>query len=233
MELMSADNSLTRISPRQRQRYKARANYKPNERLSIAANVNFLEQRNNVDQIFHTQHNRTYAFNVTMSKENWGVDFGYDYNDINSKTNICFTLVFTPLPPGSGPCPNAGGSQTTSAISSYINKLHFGYVNFMARPVKRLTTNFGYTLSSTSGNTLILAPINAPRGTLAYNWHKPYANVQIELHKSVFLKSSWSYYGYNEKDAADVYTSPLDSLGRLVGRDFHGNLFTTSVRFVF
>ncbi len=235
MELLYADKSFTRISPRQRQRYKVRASYKPAEWLNISAHANFLEQRNNVDQIFHTQHNRTAALAVTMMKERWSLDFGYDYNDVSSKTNICFTLNSTPLPAGSGPCPVPPpvGTQVTSAVSSYDNRLDFAYFNFMWKPIKRLTTKLGYNISSTSGDTLILGPINAPRGTLAYNWHRPYAGVDIALEKHVTLKSAWNYYGYNEKQTADVFTSPVDSLGRLVGRDFRGNLFTTSVRFAF
>jgi hypothetical protein len=233
MELFYADNTFTRISPRQRQRYKIRATYKPREWLSFGGHVNLLEQRNNVDQIFHRDHNRTYAFMVTAMKERWGFDLGYDYNDIDSKTNICFTQTSVPLPPGSGPCPVSSPAGTTFAISTYDNRLHFAYANVMWQPVKRLTTNFGYTVSSTTGNTLVLGPLNPPLGTLSYNWHKPYANVAIELEKHVVLKSGWNFYGYNEKQPADVYTSPVDSLGRLVGRDFHGNLFTTSVRFMF
>jgi hypothetical protein len=233
MELLYADKSFTRISPRHRQRYKVRVSYKPMDWVNISGHVNFLEQRNNVDQIFHTQHNRTFAFAVAMMKQSWSFDFGYDFNDVDSKTNICFTLTSVPLPSGSGPCPISTSAATTFAISTYQNKLHFAYFNFMWKPVKRLTTKFGYNISSTSGDTLILGPINAPRGPLAYNYHKPYAGVEIELEKHISWNTNWNYYGYNEKQAADVFTSPVDSIGRLVGRDFRGNLFTTSVRFVF
>jgi hypothetical protein len=234
MELMYADHAFTRISPRHRQRYKLRASYSPTSWASIVANFNILNQRNNVDEIFHRQSNDTFAFAVSLMPDSWwGVDFGYDFNDVESRTNICFTLTTTPLPPGSGPCPIVLPAQTTSAISEYDNTLHFGFFNIFFKPVKRLKTYFGYTVSSTTGNTLILGPINAPRGTLAFNWHKPNAGVEIQLNKNVMLKSSWSYYGYNEKDAPDVFTSPLDSFGNLIGRDFRGNLFTTSVRFIF
>jgi len=232
LEVLYADHSFTRISPRQRQRFKFRASYKPAEWLNIAVHANILEQRNNVDQILHTQHNHTAAFAVAMMKEKWSLDFGYDFNDISSKTNICFTLTTVPLPPGSGPCPGASAS-VTSAVSNYDNRLDFLYFNFMWQPLKRLTTKFGYNVNRTSGSTLILGPINAPQGTLAHDWHRPYAGVDIELEKHITLKSGWNYYGYHEKQAADIYTSPVDSLGRLVGRDFRGNNFTTSVRFVF
>jgi hypothetical protein len=232
-EIMYADLAFTRISPRQRQRYKVRGSYQPTQWLNIAGNANFWQQRNNVAEILHRQHNRTYAFVVSAMKERWGFDFGYDYNDIESRTNICFTLNGAPLPPGSTPCPNAGGTQTTSVVSLYDNKLHYAYFSFMVKPVRRLTTNFGYNVSSTTGETTALGPLNYPRGPLSFNYHKPFADVQIELSKYLFLKSSWGYYGYNEKEAADLFTSPTDSLGRLVGRDFRGNLFTASARFVF
>jgi hypothetical protein len=234
MELTYADFSFTRISPRQRQRYKIRATFKPADWASISGHINLLEQRNNVEQIFHKQHYRTYAFAVSLAPDkSWAFDFGYDYNDVMSNTNICFTLTTTPLPPGSGPCPVTVPAQTTFAISNYDNKLNFAYFNVTWKPFKRLWTNLGYAISSTTGETLILGPINAPTGPLAFNWHKPYANIEIGLNDYVFVKSGWNFYGYNEKTPADVFTSPVDSLGRLVGRDFRGNLFTTSVKFVF
>jgi hypothetical protein len=233
MEMMYNDFSFTRISPRHRQRYKVRANYKPAEWLNISAHMNILEQNNDVAEILNRQHNRTYAFAVTMMKSSWTVDFGYDYNDIDSKTNICFTLTGTPLPPGSSPCPTASSANTTFAVSDYVNHLQFAYFNLMWKPFKRLTTKAGYNISSTTGNTLILGPINTPNGTLSYNYHKPYAGVDIELERHVILKSGWNYYGYNEKQAPDTLTSPLGSLGLAQGRDFRGNLFTTSVKFIF
>jgi hypothetical protein len=234
MELFYSDGAFTRISPRHRQQYKARASYQPVEWANVAATLNILNQRNNVDQIFHKQHTHAYAISASLMPESWwGFDVGYDFTDIESNTNICFTLTTTPLPPGSGPCPVTSPAQTTFAISDYDNNLHFGFLNVVLKPVKRVTTYFGYNVVRTTGDSLILGPINAPRGTLTYTFYRPSAGIDIMLSKYATLKSTWGFYGYNEKDFADPFTSPVDSLGRLVGRDFRGNLFTTSVRFTF
>ncbi|MCL4522798.1 MAG: hypothetical protein M1453_06425 [Acidobacteria bacterium] len=222
MELMSADHVFTRISPRQYQRYKFRANYKPVQWANISGLFNIYEHRNNVFEILHTQHNRTYAFAVVLApNEKWSVDFGYDYNDVQSNTNICYTIGAGPLPPGSTPCPV--GTLPVSGVSRYRSKTHYGYGSLMWRPVRRLTTSLGYMVNSVNGDTTFLSP-NAPVGPLRYNYHKPYAGLEIELNKNMFFRSNWGYYGYNEKAAPDLTTAP---------RDFRGNLFTTSVRFAF
>jgi hypothetical protein len=226
MELMSADNTLTRISPRQLQHYKVRATYKPVSWASFGASVNILENRDNVSEIFNKQHNRIYGFSAMFEpNERFAFDIGYDYNDIFSTTNICYSLGFGPLPRGSTPCPSGEVPAPISAISLYTNKSHFGYFNLMWKPIKRLTTHVGYAITSTAGSTLILNP-NAPVGPLAYNYHKPYAGFALELYRGLFWKVNWAYYGYNEKEQL---LQP-DSTGP---RDFRGNMVTVAVRYAF
>src|SRR6266705_4335359 len=83
--------------------------------------------------------------------------------------------------------------------SVYDNKINFGYFNIMFKPVKRVTANLGYNLTSTSGNTLILNPIQNTLGPLAFNFHKPSASVDVDLVKGVTWRTAWGYYDYNEK----------------------------------
>lgn len=216
-ELYSADNAFTRISPRHVQIYKARASYKPlGGWFSLGSAINIHENRNTSADIGNLQHNRSYAFTSALAPPNgrWGVDLSYDYNDIFSQTNICF--VATPVPAGSLTC----GSPFLSGLSVYSELAHNGTFSFYAKPIRRVTLGAGYTLTSSTGNTLILNP-NAPTGPLSYNYHLPLATLAIELTKTLTYKTGWNYYDYNEK------SNP----GPTLPRDFRGNVFTMSLRY--
>jgi hypothetical protein len=220
LELLSADNAPTRITPLNLQRYKARGTYKPKDWLNLSGTVNILESRNNVPDVFHREHNRNYGFGLTMiPKERYALEFGYNYNDVFSTTNVCFTVGNTP-PPGSTLC---GTAPFILAPSIYTSKIHFGYASFMFKPMKRVTTSLGYSLVSTSGNTLIINPTQQTLGPLAFNWHRPNATVSVALVKGLSWNTSWGYYGYNEKSLP----------GEVGARDFRGNNATVSLKYEF
>lgn len=222
MELLSADNAFTRISPRQWQRYKLRANYKPMNWLSFAVVTNILESRNNVPSINNLQHDRIYGFSATFEpNERFAFDIGYDYDDIFSQIDICY--VSSTAPAGLSKCP--GSTVLVQQPSFYNNTGHYGYFNTMWKPFKHLTTNIGYAITSATGNALILTP-NAPPGPLQYNYHKPYAGFALRLYRGLSWKADWNYYGYNEKETL----VPVDFTGP---RDFRGNLVTLAVRYAF
>jgi hypothetical protein len=91
-ELMSADNSFTRISPRQTQEYRLRTTYRPAEWITLSGSVILWEGRNNVDEVNNLQHNRVYAFSAGFQpNDKVGLELGYDYNDVFSQILICFT----------------------------------------------------------------------------------------------------------------------------------------------
>jgi len=220
LELFSADHAPTRISPRNLQHYKVRVNYKPKEWMNVSGTTNILESRDNVTDILHREHNRNYGFTMMLNpKERYGFEFGYNYDDIFSTTNICYVITSTP-PPNSTLC---AGGPLIAAVSIYDNKINFGYFNIMFKPVKRVTANLGYNLTSTSGNTLILNPVQTTLGPLAFNFHKPSASVDVDLGKGVTWRTAWNYYDYNEK------SNP----GLLAARDFHSNSATLSLRYAF
>ena len=102
----------------------------------------------------------------------------------------------------------------------YKESSNFASGTVFLKPTKRVTTNFGYTITSTTGTTLILNP-NAPTGPLSYNYHLPTATLAIELQKHMLFKTGWNYYDYNEKSQA----------GPTLPRDFRGNVFTLSMRY--
>jgi hypothetical protein len=220
MELASADHSFTRISPRQFQIYRVRSIYRPVHWLNLSFLANINEKRNNVAEIFHKQHSRTYGFTATIEpNERFMLDFGYDFNDVFSQTNICFTGSVQP--PGTSPCPTA--AALLQQISVYDHNTHYGYFNLMWQPWRRVKTNLGYSVVSTTGETLILTP-NTPPGPLQFNYHRPYAGVDLDLTGGFTFRTGWGYYGYNEKAAPDPTTS---------ARDFRGNLVNISLRYAF
>jgi hypothetical protein len=222
MELMSADNTFTRISPRQFQHYKLRASYRPSRWATIGGTLNIYEARNNVTDINHRQHNRSYGFSSTIAPDDrWAIDMGFDYNNIFSLTNICYAGAFTP-PAGSTPCPIlAPGVASLAAISTYDAATDFSHADFMFKPVKPLTLNLGYTSNSVSGETLILNP-NAFPGPLQSSYTQPYASAAFDVFKGWTVKGSWGFYNYREQ----LYFG--DTTG---ARSFRGNLFMLSFRY--
>jgi hypothetical protein len=219
-ELFSADNAPTRISPRNLQHIKGRANYKPKSWLDISGTVNVLESRDNIPTVLHREHNRNFGFATSITpKPRFGVEFGYNYDDVYSTTNICYVLTSTP-PTDSTVC--GGGTPYFSAVSLYTDKVNFGYANFMFKPAPRVTVNLGYNVTSTTGFTPTLADPTILT-SLGFNYHKPSASLDVNLAKSLTWRTAWGYYDYNEK------YSPAP----LLARDFQSNSATLSLRYEF
>jgi hypothetical protein len=219
LELMSSDNAFTRISPRHSQRYRLRGNYNPQDWINLAAHINILERRNNVPEIHHLQHNRSYGFNtMIMRGERFALDLSYNFEDIFSQTNICFVGTLQPV--GSSPCPTAAALFQQNSL--YDNLVHYGSFGLMFKPQKKVSTSVGYSVVNTSGQTLILNP-NQPPGTLQYNYFRPYASLSIDLASRLKWIGSWGYYDYFEKG----------EIGPTGARDFQGNLGTISLRYSF
>ena len=194
--------------------------------------VNILENRNNDPQIGNLQHNRNYGFSATLVPvERFNVDFGYEYNDVFSMSNICFASGAVPT--GSSPCPISGGGPTLG-ISQYQDKSNFGYFNLLFKPVPRVTAALGYSLNSVTGNTPILNPATGlpealnpltPSGPLNYNYHRPSASLAVQLHKNLTGKAAWGYHSYGENGPPDLSgTGP---------RNFHANLVDLTLRYAF
>ena len=223
MELFSADEAPTRVSPRKMQRYKGRVHYKPTPWANVSGTVNILESHNNVIDIFHREHDRNFGFALSMDpRPRFGFEFGYNYDDIYSTTNICYVFAFVP-PTGSTLCTGSGGAPFISGTSLYNNKINFGYTNFRFKPVKRVAMNLGYSLTSSSGDTTILSPTLPTLGPLGINFHKPVAYVDFDLYKGWTWRTAWNYYDYNEKSLS----APLPA------RDFQSNSATLSIRYEF
>ena len=230
LEILSADNSFTRISPRNLQRYKFHTTYKPRNWISVAGRVNVLESRDNVALVGNIQHNRNYGASVSLEPtERFDLDLGYEYGDVLSMSDICYAS--SAVPTTSTPCPLSGGGPTLG-ISQYSEKTNFGYFNLLFKPARRVTASLGYAVNSVNGNAPVIDPTTGlpvtlnpltPAGPLNYDYHKPYAGVAVAFHKDLTWRAAWGYYEYRENAAPDP-TGP---------RNFHANLIDLTLRYAF
>jgi hypothetical protein len=213
------DNQIFRITPRQAQDYRIRGNYKPVDWVNLGVVIRIVEDRNSALDIGLRQHDRSYGFSGSFAppEARWSLDLNYDYNDVFSQTNICFVATPNFVPPGVVSC----GTPFLSGVSLYSDTSNFASGAFTVRPWRRVTLGAGYAITSTTGSTLILNP-NAPTGPLSYNYHLPTALLSVEVFKNLIYKAGWNYYDYNEKSAP----------GPTLPRDFRGNTFTLSLRYV-
>jgi hypothetical protein len=220
------DNSFTRISPRQLQSYKIQVRYTPTPWANISGSVDIHENRDNVSMVNNLEHGRTYGFVTTLaSNPKLFVDFGFNYMDIFTQTEICFpdtgSTIFTT------PCPIVSATSPLGTLSSYSSDDYYAYADVMWKPYKRVTALLGYAGSIVRGNTTFLNPMT-PTGTLDFDYVKPLASLAFDIYKGLSYKTAWNYYGYNDKGVANpagLATLPL--------QDFNGSNVTFSFRYAF
>jgi hypothetical protein len=228
-EIGRNSNAYTRTSPTELGIYKIHATYKPRPWLNVDGAIDIQENSNTLYQVNGKEHGRTYSF-ATMLLPNSKVTFeiGYNYNDIYSQAEVCFAYSTVPATPSPfGACPIAGSPVPVGALGTYSSDQHFVYANVIWKPAKRVSTSVGYAGTFVGGNTLFLNPLQ-PAGTLAFNYQKPYAMVQFDLHKGLSYKMSWNYYGYDAK-------GPLNIVGLqpIPSADFNGSTATFAFRYMF
>jgi len=224
-ELMSADNTFTRVSPRQSQEYRVRTKYKPAEWLNLNGSITIWEGRNNVFEVNNLQHNRTYGFSAQLQpNEKIGLELGYDYNDVFSQILVCFTSSAVPTGPTTASCTGVPG--LVQQLSVYTNKSNFGYFDASWTPIPHLTAHLGANLTGTSGSVLIISP-NAPSGPLDSKYLQPFGGFDYHFARQWTGKAYWGYYGYHE----DLDPTLVQDI--FAPRNFHANLVTLSVRYAF
>jgi len=223
VDLMYADKSFTRISPRQLQHYVVRTTYTPRPWLSLDGTMNIQESRDNVQTVNHLEHNRDFSLGATVSpNEHWSVDLNYAYNSIYSSTIECYAS--TPAPPTSSPAPAVCVSASTPLMSTgyYNAPTQYGSVGFTWNPIKRLHTRGGYRISSVSGSSDLIN-IRQVDGSLQSSFQSPYAAVDFDLMPNWTWKAEYTHYGYGEG-------SPV---GPTSQRNFRGNVTTIAVQYAF
>lgn len=230
-ELMSADNSFTRVSPRQSQEYRVRSKYQPASWLNLNGSIMIWEGRNNVSEVNDLQHNRAYGLSALIQpNEKFGMEIGYDYNDVFSRILICYVSVVSgQAGPGIQACPDVPG--LVQQLSTYTNKSHYGHFDFTFTPMRSFTARLGANLTGTSGSQLRLDPQalipSAVTGPLNSKWLHPYGGFDYKFTKQWTGKAYWDYYGYHEDPTAGAVQDVF------APRNFRGNLVTLSLRYAF
>jgi len=223
------DRAYTQIFPRHFQSYKVHATYKPKPWATIDGAIDIRENRNNVSNINDLEHGRTYSFATTMVRNsNLAFNLGYSYTDLYTSSYICFRNTGFGIA-SYAPCAFFGGTNaiTLGATSFYSNQQHFAYGDVMWKPFNRVQATVGYSGTFAGGDSLFLNP-RILGGTLAFNYQKPFASIQIDLFKGLSYKATWNYYGYNLKTPMDP--SGLQPIG---SEDFNGSTATFAARYTF
>jgi hypothetical protein len=227
-EATSADNFITRISPRQRQNYRARTSYRPVRWANLAGSLNIWESRNGESDTQFKQHYRNLGFVASLlPKERVGFDVSYNYTNALQQALICFNFSDTVIPVGTvvDGCPTFNADENNNPdhiLSTYVNHTHYFMANLMVKPVKQVTAKVGYGLTSVNGTTTLLNPLQ-PLGPLDFTYHQPLAELSYDVAKYWSLNAYWNYDQYNEGSFVGP-TSP---------RYFHDNRTTLSVKYAF
>jgi hypothetical protein len=223
-----AGHSFTRISPRKESRYRATGSYTPRPWAVLGASVNLLSNSNDDALTNYQGHSRNYSFDASVNPhERFGIDMAYNYSDLLQNALICFNNtppagVTLPVVTGAGDCSANDPGNPLLTNGSYQNNTHFGMGAVMFKPVTRVTTRFGYSVTSVGGQTPQFN-ILQPLGSLAYNYHQPLAGLDVEVARNLTWRAGWNYYQYGEKDFVGP-TSP---------RYFHANNATLSLQYAF
>lgn len=218
VEMGYADNVFSNIMPRHWQLYRAKANYTPKKWLDLNANLRIQESRNLADGLGNQQHNRSFTFSAAFPfSTRWGLDANYTYDNFLSNINICFSQSPTPaFATTTAICPVG----YLTALSFYHYGDSFGSGNIFIHPLPRTSVTAGYTLTSTTGSSLLLNPY-APLGPASVNYHLPSATLAVDVFKHLTFKAGWNLYDYIEK------SPPMEVLPR----NFRANLLTLSLRY--
>jgi hypothetical protein len=223
VEVMYADNSFTRISPRHLEVYNVRSTYKPRAWLAFSGTFHALESSNDVQTVSYLAHNRDFSLDASISpSEHWSIDLNYGYTGVYSRVIECYAS--TPAPPNAAPAPDVCvAAGTPLASSGYYNApTQFGSFAFTVSPAKRVHLHGGYRMSAVDGNSDMIN-IRQVNGSLQSQYQLPYAGVAVDIARNWIWKGDYNYYGYGEG-------SPI---GPTAPRSFRGNLCTLAVNYSF
>lgn len=224
MEVTTATNFLTRISPRRLLRYRIRTRYQPVRWATMSATADVYEARNGITEISFNSHNRNFGVAATLARsDRMGLEFAYNYNNAASNAFICFQSLGSVPINTFGCAADTEGGAPFEIYQTYTNQDHFGTATLLLKPVKRLSTNLGYSIVSSNGSATFLNPLQ-PYGSLKSNFHRPLADVEFEFAPGWTALARWNYYEYLEKTLFFGPTAP---------RNFHANLTTVSLRYAF
>jgi hypothetical protein len=170
-------NAFTAISPRHQQRYRIASTYQVKKWVNVNGSVHIIESRNdwgaantgtglafqtppvNEAVYGHKDHTRYYTLGVNLDPtRRFGMDIGWSYMDQSISSPTCMPVSSTILL-SNGPLatalPAASSCYATlgnlPVMLAYGENTHTGFFNLRFKPIKRVTLNAGYELTSSSG----------------------------------------------------------------------------------
>jgi len=225
LEQTTYDNVIVRIEPRRESRVRFQTNYTPRPWATLGGSINILEDSNGDSLTSYLGHNRNYGFNASLTPREWfALDLAYNYNDFLQNAFICFndSDVTLPVVANAGSCAALDPANPLLTNSFYINHNHFGMFTFRVKPIKRVTTRLGYSITSVDGSTPQFNALQ-PLGPLDYKYQQPVADLGVDLGHNLTWNTSWNYYQYAEGSF----------VGPTASRYFHTNNATLSLRYAF
>ncbi len=240
LELFSANQSFTRITPRLMRHYQINSTYTPVAWATVNGVVDIVDGSDDVFEVTNQDHNRSFALSTTlMPNSRFSFDLSYNYNDVYTQSLVCYTLVsFGSQPAGTPACPIAGSPVGAGSFAAYLSKTNYAGADMMVTPIKQLTFTLGYSGSFVRGTTSWYDPLGTfsipftdprtPYGPLRFNYQTPYLTMKLNLYKGLSYMAAWNYYGYNGR--GDNNPANLAPLGT---QDFNGNNMTMSAQYSF
>ena len=227
-EHVNNNATIVRIAPRKESRYRAQATYTPRPWAVIGASFNILEDSNGDSLINYQGHNRNYGFNASLTPvEKYAFDFAYNFSDYQQNSLICFndtppTGVSLPFVNNAASCEANDSGNPLLATGYYTSNTHYGMFDVRFKPIKRVTTRLGYSITSVDGSTPQFN-ILQPLGGLSSTYQQPLALVTVDLGHQLAWNAGWNYYQYAENSF----------VGPTLPRYFHANNVTLSLRWEF
>ncbi len=223
VDVMYADKSYTRTSPRQMQHYRVRSTYQPQKWMTFSGSINLREARNNVQTVNHLEHNRDFSFGAVIApSQKWSLDLNYGYDSVYSSTLECYTSSNPPPTAGLAPADCVAAGTPFTSTGYYNSPTQFGAFGFTLQPEKRVHLAGGYQMSAVNGSTDVMN-VNQVLGSLNSGYQSPYGRVVVDLAQNWSWRADYNYYGYSE--GATNASTP--------SRTFRGNVYTIGVHYAF
>jgi hypothetical protein len=225
----------------------------------------------------HVDHSRIVSMGaVLMPNEHYGIDFNYAYSDVYTATNICYDNGAQNAPGAAGiifpgtastnssgapnVCPGVFTRGSTTQLADWFARDFMSAPTQSASaalslsPAKSFHSNFGYRISSVSGNQFF-NDARAVNGSLNSAYQSPFVNLAWTLHPGLIWRAEYNYYGYGEGGPSGPqycststsvtstvapctsFSSPTglteSSAGLTAPRNFHANNVTLAVHYEF
>jgi len=229
----TTSNTYTREAPDVINHVRARMTIIPAKWINLAVTGNDYSAQNDDPLVNHQEHNHDFSFAAqVIPVQTLSLDFNYAYNDVYSRTDLCYVYVATataPLPPGAanaGTCvPSASNPGATSNLylgNGYYNAPETFFSGALSyTPAKYFRFNGGASINSQGGQAEQLNPLMVP-GALNSKIVTPFTDLLVNIAPQWAWHGNWIHHAYTESGGPGP-----------APRDFHGDVITLGVQYAF